>query len=250
MIVYSATKQEFLDDVISGQVKSRIMTSFVRELGHSTGKRESDSWQNSMPFMSNVINDSEIPDDTGVSIEYKIPQTSRRIDFILTGLNEDKKNSAVIIELKQWSKAELTDKDAIVSTYTGGAHREVAHPSYQAWTYACLLEDYNEAVTKEDISLQPCAYLHNYEDDGVINNDFYGVYIKKAPIFLGNGGRDLRDFIKRFVKYGDKNKVMYMIDHGKIKPSNNLENLRPKIKMLSSLTGDQEQVKQLLQLTC
>ncbi|KKQ81501.1 MAG: hypothetical protein UT05_C0015G0010 [Parcubacteria group bacterium GW2011_GWF2_38_76] len=235
MIVYSETKKQFLEDVLSGQIKGNIQTSFIRELGHSTGRRETEAWQNSMQFMNTVMNDIEIPDDAGVTIEYKIPNTSRRIDFILTGLNEEKKNSAIIIELKQWSEARLTDKDAIVETFVGGGRREVPHPSYQAWTYACLLEDYNEAVEKEEIYLQPCAYLHNYEPDGIIDNDFYGHYLEKAPLFLGNDAQKLRQFIKRFVKYGDKNNIMYLIENGRIRPSKNLAD-----SLSSLLKGNQE----------
>ena len=85
-----------------------------------------------MMFMSNILEDEDIPDDTGVAIEYRIPQTSKRIDLIITGSDENKKSTVVIVELKQWSDAKLTSKDAIVKTYLGGGEREVNHPSYQA----------------------------------------------------------------------------------------------------------------------
>ncbi|MEJ2032842.1 MAG: DUF2075 domain-containing protein, partial [Deltaproteobacteria bacterium] len=45
----------------------------------------------------------------------------------------------------------------------------------------------------------------------------------------------LQEFIKRNVKYGDKNQLMYRIDHGKIKPSKNLAD-----QLLSMLKGNQE----------
>ncbi|HEY1074754.1 MAG TPA: DUF2075 domain-containing protein [Patescibacteria group bacterium] len=222
MIVYAAPKQAFLEDVLSGQVEKKILTSFIRELGHATGKSEIDSWRNSMQYMKGIIDDPEISDDAGVAIEYKIPQTSRRVDFILTGLNEANRNTAILIELKQWSEALVTEKDAIVETFVGRNTREVAHPSYQAWTYACLLEDYNEAIETHDVHLVPCAYLHNYEPDNNIRNDFYKDYLDKAPVFLRPDGRKLRDFIKQFVKYGDKNDILYQIDNGRIRPSKNL----------------------------
>jgi hypothetical protein len=98
MIVYSSNKKGFLNDVLSGQVEQQILASFVREMGHTTGKSEINSWRKSMPYMSNVINDSSIPDDAGIAIEYKIPQTSKRIDFIITGTNSDNRKVAVIIE--------------------------------------------------------------------------------------------------------------------------------------------------------
>ena len=37
------------------------------------------------------------------------------------------------------------------------------HPSYQVWSYASLIEDYNENVQIKDIKLNPCVYMHNYQ---------------------------------------------------------------------------------------
>ena len=58
------------------------------------------SWENSMEYMYKVLNDSEIPADCGVAIEFTIPTTSKRIDFILTGLNQFQDDSVVIINGK------------------------------------------------------------------------------------------------------------------------------------------------------
>lgn len=187
-----------------------------------------------MRYMRDVLNDDGIPADSGVTIEYQIPQTSKRIDFILTGQNEAHADHAVLIELKQWSEVQLSDKDGIVSTPFYG---DVSHPSYQAWSYAALLEGFNETVYNENIQLRPCAYLHNYIDDAVIRNDFYASYLEKAPVFLEGDAekRKLQSFIKRFVKHGDKAKVMYRIDAGRIRPSKNLADSLAKM-----LKGNQE----------
>lgn len=235
MIVYSATKKDFVTDVLTNQIEKTILSSFVREMGHSTGKSEVSSWKNSMMYMHNVVIDPEIPDDAGVAIEYKIPQTSKRIDFILTGADGENKKTAILIELKQWSEAEITDMDGIVKTFVGGNIREVSHPSYQVRSYATLLEDYNASVQDQDIILKPCAYLHNYEPDNVIVNDFYKEYIDKAPVFLKPDVLKLRDFIKRFVKYGDGGEMLYAIENGKIRPSKALAD-----SLASMLQGNQE----------
>ncbi len=233
MIVYSSNKKGFLGDVLSGQVEQQILTSFVREMGHTTGKSEINSWRKSMPYMSNVVNDSNIPDDAGIAIEYKIPQTSKRIDFIITGTNSENRKVAVIVELKQWSEGvSLTEKDGVLNTNFYG---EVPHPSYQVWSYATLLEDFNSAVQTDNISLVPCAYLHNYEKDDVITNDFYKEYTDKAPVFLKTGALELQEFIKKFVKYGDKTNILYDIENGKIRPSKALAD-----SLASMLEGNKE----------
>lgn len=235
MIIYSATKQEFNRDVIANDIADKILDKFKRKLGRTTTKQEIDSWKNSMMYMNNVLSDSDIPSNTGVSIEYKIPQTSNRIDFVLTGQDKNKTDTAIIVELKQWSEVRRTDKDAIVETYLGGRLREVNHPSYQAWTYAALLQDFNETIRDDNIELISCAYLHNCEQEDVINHSSYNEHTSKAPSFLRNDTQRLQSFIKQYVKYGDANNIMYRIDNGKIKPSKNLADV-----LVSLMQGNAE----------
>ncbi|EKD52652.1 MAG: hypothetical protein ACD_61C00282G0014 [uncultured bacterium] len=221
MIIYQSTKKGFVRDVLEGYADSKILTSYVRETGHSTSLHEQESWRNSMQYMKDVMQDVEIPDDAGVAIEYKIPQTSKRIDFILTGNDNEKKKVAIIVELKQWSKGiHLSEKDGVLGTdfYEG----ESPHPSYQAWSYTTLLTDYNSSIEDKSISLVPCAYLHNYEADSVIDNVFYKEYLEKAPVFFKHDLYKLQSFIKKFVKYGDKGDTIFDIENGKIRPSKSL----------------------------
>lgn len=235
MLVYTANKMGFMDDVQSNIIEAKILDAFKRHLGHSTSESEIASWRNSMMYMKNILEDGGIPNDAGVSIEYKLPQTSKRIDFILTGKGENKVNTAIIIELKQWTEAKATKKDGIVSTVIGRGEREVNHPSYQAWVYSALLEDFNEAVQEESILLKPCTYLHNCISDDVINDHFYDEHTEKAPAFLRKDAKKLTEFIKKYVKYGDSDNIMYRIDKGKIRPSKNLAD-----KLESLLKGNQE----------
>lgn len=235
MIVYSATKSKFQSDVMTNDIGQIILDKYRDRTGRNTGVSEVDSWTNSLQFMDRVLNDDSIPNDSGISIEYHIPQSSKRIDFIITGLSPKKEETVIIIELKQWQKAEMTGKDAIVTTRFKHGEKETPHPSYQAWSYKRLMEDFNQTVEEEEIQLIPCAYLHNYEKDDVITNNFYKEYIDQAPLFLKEDALKLRNFIKGHVRYGDKNQIMYRIDHGKIRPSKNLAD-----KLSSMLSGNDE----------
>ena len=224
MIIYQSNKERFIKDLISNEIHEIIEATYKLKTGHRVAKNELRSWQESMRFMGAVMDDAEIPNDAGVSIEYSIPQTSKRIDFILTGQDQANNDQVVIIELKQWESAELTDKDAIVKTRFQHGLAETSHPSYQAWSYSELLNQLNETVYTDNIHLAPCAYLHNYIEDDVIKNNFYQPYIERAPVFLK--GKDekekLKKFIKSFVKHGDKSNLMFRIENGKIKPSKSL----------------------------
>lgn len=219
MIVYQSTKNQFCEDVVSGDIENIILKQFRRKLNRQVSANEVRSWQNSMVYMNMVMNDPEIPGDAGVSIEMQIPQTSKRMDFVVTGTNEENKEHAVIIELKQWSQVERTDKDAVVRARFKHGMAETSHPSYQAWSYSALLEDFNQTVYDENIRLMPCAFLHNYVSDGVIDHPFYGEHIRKAPLFLKHDIRKLSEFIRKYVRYGDHGQLIYKIDKGKIRPS-------------------------------
>ena len=96
MIVYEATKGEFCDSVFSGSITDEIYDIYRQKIGKSP-KSQIMSWENSMQHMYKVLIDSEIPDDCGVAIEFTIPTTSKRIDFILTGENQFKDDSVVTV---------------------------------------------------------------------------------------------------------------------------------------------------------
>ena len=114
MIVYSATKQQFVDDVRLNAIADIIENEVSRKLNRNSPKNEFISWKNSLQYMFNVLHDDDIPASAGVSIEYNIPLTNRRVDFILTGKDANRRDTAVIVELKQWQEVEVTRKDAIV----------------------------------------------------------------------------------------------------------------------------------------
>ncbi len=235
MIVYQSTKEGFLADVLANEIDTKIDAAFYNHLGRHTSPNEVLSWTNSMMHMSQVLNDHEIAPDAGISIEFQIPMTSQRIDFIVTGLNEKQKEQVVIIELKQWSSAQRTEKDAVVRTRFQHGEAETVHPSYQAWSYAALIKSYNQTVQEEQIRLIPCAYLHNYNPDGVITHPFYEHHIRKAPVFLRPDALKLRDFIKRFVKFGDNRDILYRIENGRLRPSKQLAD-----SIASMIKGNQE----------
>jgi DUF2075 family protein len=235
MIIYQNTKAAFLKDVNDAEIDEVIKNAFRASSLSIPAENELRSWRNSLGYMGQVLNDKELPEDCGVAIEYKIPQTAKRVDFIITGFDRERREHAILVELKQWDSAELTDQDAIVRTYINNGKKEVSHPSYQAWSYSALLEGFNEAVYTTPIQLRPCAYLHNYPADGIIDNKFYRDYIDKAPLFLKADKLKLREFIKQYVKYGDHKQIIYKIEHGKIRPSKSLAD-----SLASMLKGNQE----------
>ncbi len=239
MIVYDGVKSDFLSSVMGGTIEDEVAQRIMNRMGRHTSKSEFSSWKNSLTYMYMVLSSSEIPDNAGIAIEYNIPQTSKRVDFIISGYDESDKPNAVIIELKQWEKVEKVEgSDALVKTFTGGANREVVHPSYQVWSYASMIKDYNEIVQDKEIKLSPCVFLHNYtlqdENDPILDKQ-YKNYIDEAPVFTRKGMNEIQDFIKKVVVKGDNEEILYEIDNGKIRPSKSLQNA-----ITSMLEGNKE----------
>lgn len=85
-----------------------------------------------------------------------------------------------------------------------------------------MIYNFNSTVQDDNITLKPCAYLHNYNPDNVITNKLYKYYIDKAPVFLKPDAFKLREFIKNHIKYGDNKDILYKIENGRIRPSKQL----------------------------
>ena len=226
MLVYDGTKVDFLRSVENDTIAYEIEENIYEKMNRRTARNEFRAWENSLIYMYKVLNDEEIPNDAGIAIEYNIPQTSKRVDFLISGYDESHKSSVIIIELKQWDKLTAIDgKDGLVETYTGNAVRQVVHPSYQAWSYAMMIKDYNQEVQEGKVGLYPCAYLHNYRrvENDPLDETQYEIYLEDAPAFTRGQVDKLREFIKRIVVKGDNKDILYAIENGKIKPSKSLQ---------------------------
>ena len=226
MIIYENTKSGFSDDVFNGRIEQKIYDSFLEKIGRGTSKNEVRSWATSLEFLNNAIQSPIIPKDMNVALEYNIPYTPKRVDVILSGYDEKRNNSAVIIELKQWdSLSKVDDEDGIVTTALGGGVRRTTHPSYQAWSYASAITDFNEEVRNRPILLYPCAYLHNYvlRGNDPLVDPIYEDHIKKAPVFSRQDRQKLQEFIEKYIKYGDNKETLFLIENGKLRPSKSLQ---------------------------
>lgn len=240
MIVYEGVKEKFIEDVNLGLIADKIREKYIEVLCRKPSAPEFNSWKNSMQYMRGVLDDTDIPNNMGIAIEYNIPPTGCRIDFLMSGYSKDDSHEAIIVELKQWDECTEVDRvDGIykVNTYTGGGLRDVNHPSYQAMTYANLIRDYNSNVEDKKINVRPCAFLHNYyfSDNDPLSKEQYQEYIKEAPLFSHNDVLKLREFIKRYIEVGDDKEVLYEIEKGKIRPSKMLQDT-----LSSMLKGNQE----------
>lgn len=226
MIIYSGSKADFMVQVEEDAIAYTIRDNILEKMHRKTPDAEFRSWVNSLEYMYKVLNDDGIPRNSGIAIEYNLPNTAKRVDFLVSSYDAKRTANVVIIELKQWEKLNKVEGlDALVETFTGGRERRVVHPSYQAWSYAEMIRDYNEYAQIAGVNLWPCAYLHNYMrvQDDPLDDPIYKDYLDEAPAFAKGDVRKLREFIKRVVETGDDSEILYEIDNGRIKPSKSLQ---------------------------
>ena len=65
MIVYNDIKRQFVNDVKDNSIADKILNA-IRERGLNAGHdKEYSSWQHSMQFMRNIVDDNDIDDEFG-----------------------------------------------------------------------------------------------------------------------------------------------------------------------------------------
>lgn len=239
MIIYNKSLKDFRTDVTFNMMQS-ILLKTLREKGLSGGSvSEINSWNNSLHFMKDVLDDSYFDNECQVAIEYNIPQTSKRVDFMIMG-NNNEEDHVVIIELKQWARVNKIDDNCDHSIMSDlRSHEPVAHPSYQAYSYKQLILDYcNDSVSINNKTLKPCAYLHNLSEEyrPVIEDNLYHEWIEEAPVFLQSDVLKLRNFIKNYIKLkANDGSLLYKIEEGRLKPTKSLQDV-----LDSMLCGNEE----------
>lgn len=240
MIVYNDIKRQFVNDVKDNSIADKILDA-IKMRGLNAGhEKEYSSWQNSMQFMRNIVDDSEIDDEVRICIEYNIPLTSKRVDFIIAGADSTGKENIVIVELKQWQKAEVVADDMhyCVRTFVANSDRIVCHPSYQAYSYSCFLKNYSQSLTDENINIVPCAYLHNYQPEfrHTLSSPIYHEWTRIATFFIKNEVGAFSDFVKKHItKKSSKGDLLYLIDHGRLRPTKALQD-----SLASMVKGNKE----------
>ena len=218
MILYSSKVNDFINDINNNKISYILENLKQKELCEGTTSSEKQSWKNSLKYMSEILQQTSIPKDCTVVLEYNLPMTSSRIDFMLCGYNCENKKNILIIELKQWSKVnEVKDSEILLETYVGNGLKKVIHPSYQAWTYKMLLKDFNQNIQENNIIVDACSILHNYipNNNDPILDDKFSELIKETAIFFKDDEDKLIELMNKKFCYGDNLSIIEEIDSSK-----------------------------------
>ena len=230
MIIYRENVETFISQCLDGTAAADIgavISEQMRLCGiNYFGESQVRAWNASLPEMAEVLKSSDIDRDIDVAVEYKLVQSRDRIDFLICGEDESGRENVVVVELKQWSKVSPTKKQYFVYTFGGGGEGDYWHPSYQAYNYAQILQNFNVYVREKHVGLPSCSYLHNMAEGNSVLLDDREKYplVESTPVFYQGQKDRLAGYISQFVKKPSKH-LLYYIEDSRIVPSKYLANM-------------------------
>ncbi|MFE5290484.1 hypothetical protein ACFRAQ_36520 [Nocardia sp. NPDC056611] len=147
-----------LSDAQQGQLSQQLVEQASYQWGQKISAGEVNSWLRSLPQLLSDLVDAGLG-EVEVLLEHRLPHSPKRVDVILCGVHpRTGMANYVLIELKQWSKAELIAADLVsVAKYT----EPVLHPVEQVRAYCQYLVDATPALAERPGSVFGIAYLHN-----------------------------------------------------------------------------------------
>jgi hypothetical protein len=204
--LYQGTTEQFMADATHARLADLLSERFFHEFRYKPGISEVNAWRNSLLAMSSVLQLADLRDQ-GILVELKLPLSSKRLDVLLTGSNPSTgSDSAVIVELKQWTEVGLSSvTDCVTVAYGGGHQKDVLHPSRQVAQYQRYLLDTHPAFTGGTIALDACSYLHfaKYDPTSPIYAKDFSTLLGSNPAFAGDQIDDFATFLDQHVSGPD-----------------------------------------------
>jgi DUF2075 family protein len=213
--------------VLQNEIADRIGSSYERYYRRRVNPLEYRAWQQSLNFLKNSFEHAGLIDNK-IIIEYELPYSTRRIDALIFGRDQHRGDSVVLIELKQWSNENVEDcpsEGNIVVDY-GRFKREQPHPSLQVQGYHYDLKDFLTVFgEKPEITLNSCAYCHNYSREGP-NPILFSPKFKKEteafPVFAKEDVQTLGAYLRERLSEGNGFELFGRFVTSPIRPSKKL----------------------------
>lgn len=150
-------KEEF-DILTISQLINRI-----KEFNPSAHESQIQSWDTLIKDLKNSPYYCKLPDKLIISFEYNLPTEGMAIDLLLTGINNENKKTAYIIEAKQWNDS-LIEK----SIFTFGRFDGMElHPQIQVSKHKLSFSDYLN-IGKHYVA-KPFVFVRNCSATGIEN---------------------------------------------------------------------------------
>ncbi|MGA4993838.1 DNA/RNA helicase domain-containing protein [Nonomuraea bangladeshensis] len=157
-----------VDSLLASPNEAALAEAIAEHVRATTGRRSSPaeirSWQRSLPVLARDLADAGLR-RVEMLVEYKLPLTSRRADVVLAGVHpRTGEDSYVVVELKQWSRAEPSESGEHLVIVDGMGGGETLHPVEQVRRYCEYMGDFLGVLNNKPHAVHGAAYLHNAMD--------------------------------------------------------------------------------------
>ena len=226
MKLYAGTTEQFRADAQMHRIAEKLRAEYTTQIGHKPAPSEVASWQNSLMALQLLLDQAQL-NDHGVILEYQLGNTSRRLDAMLTGHAATSAENAVVVELKQWSGANIgpSTADNCVELYVGKQVRRVLHPSVQVGGYQqWLLDNHSVFYEADAVALTAVSFLHNFQYDPAneLWADRHTEALQCNPLFTGDQSMELAELLNLHLSAGDGATVMNRVLESSYRPSRKL----------------------------
>ncbi|GAA3111550.1 DUF2075 domain-containing protein [Streptosporangium carneum] len=222
------------DSVPEKRLSEAIAEHLRRTVRVNPSPAERRSWDRSLPLLARDLVDAGLG-DVEMLVEYQLPLTSKRADVVLAGVDSRTGSDAyMVVELKQWSQAELVEDDPNLVLVEGMPGGPKLHPVTQVEGYCDYIADFVGAVEDHADMIRGVAYLHNAADLDV--QDLYrGVRSERTRLFTkGRRGAFLDHLRERFAPASGADAADRLLNSA-IRPSKQL------LKLAAQEIRDREQ---------
>lgn len=241
MIIYDSSVKEFIKySKTPSNLASLIRKNLLEKFGIKVAENEERSWINSLPKIANLLIKSK-NDNRKILIEFNVPCSKKRVDFIILGKNKKNKPSAWIVELKQWSKVtEVEWNEFRVSKYID------SHPSYQANDYKNIINE--QMGLKEIVDIKASAYLHNMKNkNNVLFKGQYQDILNKAYLYVQINQKKLQNSIESHTIIKDGRKAFGYFKDMKWMPTKKFKDIVKEDFKSINLVGSQKLIYQKIE---
>ena len=173
----------------------QMIAKMLATTGHRPAESEVRAWKASLPVLVNDLLTAGLG-NVEVLFEQQLPLTSKRVDAVLAGAHpKTGEPSYVVVELKQWSHAELYEGDPNLVLIDAYGSRPVPNPLDQVAGYRQYMLDFLPGLKDRAESVHAAAYLHNATEHSVMD-------LREFPqnqftrMFTGERKSDFMDYLR------------------------------------------------------
>ncbi len=223
MHLYRGSTEQFIGDAVRARLAGHLADRFFDEYRYRPAESEVRSWQNSLRAMADVLQLADLRDQ-GILVELQLPLTSKRLDCLITGSNPDRGDSAVIVELKQWTAVGRSNIPESVTVAFGDRIKDHLHPSAQVRQYERYLQDTHPAFSDGAVWASACSYLHNaaFDTKSPIWSTQFSELTASYPAFAGDQADGLAGFLDARIAGPDDGSIVDRVADVAFKPSKRL----------------------------